>query len=180
VQRALRWLVSSTTAMLRCGALACGESAGDDVADRFEDLRTLLMVISAGGVSAAAAEMGIAKSAVSRRLTDLEKRLGASLIDRSSRRLKLTVVGADYASRARSVMAEIDALDASVAVAEPRRTIVVRGHADVLSYAIAPVLTFTRSSWDQHVPTRTNVCIASSQRVEWSNMTNLATTHCSV
>lgn len=118
------------------------------MADRFEDLRTLLTAVSTGGVSAAAAKLGIAKSAVSRRLSDLEKRLGVELIDRTRRRLALTETGAEYARRARIVLASLDQLDASVAPAGKRVTITVRASTTLLTHAVIPALAIARTAID--------------------------------
>lgn len=74
-----------------------------------EELRTFVEVADAGGVSAAARRLGVAKSVVSRRLIRLEEDLGVQLLARSTRGAALTEAGdtfRDYAARA---CAEIDA-----------------------------------------------------------------------
>jgi DNA-binding transcriptional LysR family regulator len=116
------------------------------VADRFEDLRTLLTVISAGGVNAAAAELGIAKSAVSRRLSDLERRLGVALVDRSGHRFALTLVGLGYARRARAVLTSLDELDASVEPGSGRRAISLHAPSALLIHAVVPVIGVMRAT----------------------------------
>lgn len=52
-----------------------------------------MAVVEAGGVNAAAARIVIARSAVSRRLSEREARLGATLVERSTRRFELTDMG---------------------------------------------------------------------------------------
>lgn len=54
------------------------------MADRFEELRTFVAVVESGGFAAASERLGLVKSAVSRRVGDLEARLGAILLDRSA------------------------------------------------------------------------------------------------
>lgn len=83
------------------------------MADKFEDLRIFISIIDNGGINAAAADLGIAKSAVSRRLSDLEERLGASLVDRSTRRFEPTMTGRQYYDGARRILSDLDALDAA-------------------------------------------------------------------
>ncbi|MEN3339397.1 MAG: hypothetical protein V7647_3073 [Acidobacteriota bacterium] len=83
------------------------------MADKFEDLRTFVHVMSAGGIIAAASEMGIAKSAVSRRVSELEGRLGVTLISRSTRSFEPTRAGIEYFRRAKAILASLDELDAS-------------------------------------------------------------------
>ena len=48
--------------------------------DRFENLRTFVAVVQTRHVGSAAERLGLAKSAVSRRLRDLEDRLGVRLL----------------------------------------------------------------------------------------------------
>lgn len=67
-------------------------AVGCTVADRFEDLRTYVTIVDHGGVNAAAAAMGIARSAVSRRLSDLEARIGVTL-ERTTRHFEPTSAG---------------------------------------------------------------------------------------
>lgn len=53
-------------------------------------------MVSHGSFSAAATRLGVAKSSISRRVASLEQRLGARLLQRSTRRLALTEVGERY------------------------------------------------------------------------------------
>ena len=64
--------------------------------DRFEEMQTFVRVVEAGTLSAAADRMDIAKSAVSRRLADLEARLGVQLLNRTTRRINLTDSGRQF------------------------------------------------------------------------------------
>ena len=51
---------------------------------QIEELRAFVLIVETGSLTQAADRMGIAVSAVSRRLRDLEIRLGAALIQRST------------------------------------------------------------------------------------------------
>ena len=59
------------------------------------------MVVETGSLTQAAERLGIAVSAVSRRLKDLELRLGAPLIQRTTRRMYLNEVGQGFMTVAR-------------------------------------------------------------------------------
>jgi DNA-binding transcriptional LysR family regulator len=76
----------------------------------FEDGHLLLCVIEAGGLGKAAERLGLAKSVVSRRLTRLERSLGANLITRSARGVALTPTGAAFCERARDLLSDWDEL----------------------------------------------------------------------
>jgi DNA-binding transcriptional LysR family regulator len=57
------------------------------------DFAVFVAVIEQGSFSKAADRLGVTKSAVSRRVTQLEKRLGIQLLQRSTRKLALTDAG---------------------------------------------------------------------------------------
>jgi DNA-binding transcriptional LysR family regulator len=71
--------------------------------------------IERGSFSAAADDLGLTPSAVSKLVTRLEDRLGVRLLHRSTRRLALTQEGEIYLSRARQILADIDDAEAEVA-----------------------------------------------------------------
>ncbi len=72
-----------------------------------EDLRTLVEVADAGGISAAALRLGLSKSIVSRRLIRLEAELGVPLLARSTRGASLTEAGVTLRDHAARASAEI-------------------------------------------------------------------------
>ena len=86
-------------------------ASGTPVADKFEDLRTYVAIVENGGINAAAASLVVAKSAVSRRLGELEARLGVTLIARTTRSFELTALGRDYHRRAKAILASLAELD---------------------------------------------------------------------
>ena len=66
------------------------------------DMIVFAAIISTGGISAAARQLKVRKSTVSRRLALLEERLSTRLIERNTRSLRLTEAGAlfyDYCAR---------------------------------------------------------------------------------
>jgi DNA-binding transcriptional LysR family regulator len=75
-------------------------------------LRVFVEVARRGGFTAAAETLGMAKSAVSKQLSQLEDVLQVRLFERSSRRVALTKEGAALVVRAESILAEIEYLAA--------------------------------------------------------------------
>lgn len=65
------------------------------------DLFYFARVVEAGGFAAAGRLLGIPKSRLSRRIAELEERLGTRLLQRTTRQLKLTAVGERYCATAR-------------------------------------------------------------------------------
>ena len=83
---------------------------------RLDEIETFLVIARAGSISRAAQQLGIAKSAASRRLSDLEARLGAQLILRTTRQFSLTEEGQSFLARAETALEALD--DAERAVRE--------------------------------------------------------------
>ncbi len=75
---------------------------------RLNDIEAFMLVVETGSISAAALRLGIAKSAVSRRITDLEQGLGAQLLHRSTRGVSATDRGQAFYHRARDIMHELE------------------------------------------------------------------------
>jgi DNA-binding transcriptional LysR family regulator len=71
-------------------------------------------VVKTGSFTAAAKALGIPKSTVSRKVMELEQRLGARLLQRTTRRLSLTDVGRVYHQHALRVLSEVEAAELAV------------------------------------------------------------------
>ncbi len=82
--------------------------------DRFEALQTFIRVVDAGSFSVAAARMDTAKSAVSRRIADLEGHLGVRLLNRTTRSLSLTDGGRTLYQRALRLVADLEEMEATL------------------------------------------------------------------
>ncbi|WP_427453523.1 LysR substrate-binding domain-containing protein [Litorimonas sp. WD9-15] len=81
-----------------------------------EDLSIFTDIARAGSISRAANQRGQSKSVLSRKLSDLEARLGVTLIARTTRAMHLTDAGAELLERAESILDELS--DAESAVRE--------------------------------------------------------------
>ncbi len=90
--------------------------------NRLLELETFIEIARAGSISAAAARMNVAKSAVSRRLAELEARLGVQLFNRTTRRISLTDAGAVFLRRAQGVMDDLDEAEAEAGAAQTALT----------------------------------------------------------
>lgn len=81
---------------------------------QLEDMALFVRIVEAGGIGKAAEQSHLAKSAVSRRLSDLEERLGTQLISRTTRRANLTEAGKNYYRQALLILDEVEALNAQI------------------------------------------------------------------
>jgi len=82
--------------------------------DRYEEMQTFVRIIDAGGISRAADQLDLVKSAVSRRLSDLETRLGVQLITRSTRKLTLTDTGRAYYDQCIRLLNDLEEVETSL------------------------------------------------------------------
>ena len=71
-------------------------------------------VVQAGSFTAAAAGLGMPKSTVSRKVAELEERLDARLLNRTTRKLSLTDVGRTYYDYCARIVAEIEDAERAV------------------------------------------------------------------
>ncbi len=71
--------------------------------DVLVNLQAFLATVDAAGFSAAARKLNVSTSVVSKRVTQLEARIGTALFHRSTRQLKLTAAGQQYVHRARAL-----------------------------------------------------------------------------
>jgi DNA-binding transcriptional LysR family regulator len=82
--------------------------------DRLLSMRVFRRVVEEGGFAAAARALDLSPAVVTRLVADLEAHLGARLLQRTTRRLVVTEVGAAYAERLGSILSDIDEADAEV------------------------------------------------------------------
>ncbi|WP_027800704.1 LysR family transcriptional regulator [Paraburkholderia dilworthii] len=74
------------------------------------DIRFLLTIRESGSLVAAARKLGLSPSAITQRLQQLEKKLGAQLLNRSARRLQFTEEGTLLCERGAELVQQFDAL----------------------------------------------------------------------
>lgn len=85
--------------------------------DRAAEMNAFVTAVEHGGFSAAARELGLTPSALSKLVSRLEDRLDVRLLHRTTRRLQLTPEGDVFFQRAQRILAAIDEAEAEVAEA---------------------------------------------------------------
>lgn len=108
----------------------------------FNDLAFFAAVVTHGSFSGAARALGVPKSRVSRRIAELEQRLGVRLLQRSTRAMRVTDVGAAFFTHCESMT---NAARAALEVAEhanqrPSGRVRVSSPAGVAHLFLAPLL----------------------------------------
>jgi DNA-binding transcriptional LysR family regulator len=84
------------------------------ISSDLNDLYLFAQVIEHHGFTAAGEALGVSKSHISRRITDLEANLGVRLLQRTSRRLSLTDAGEELYAHCRAMIAEAQAGEEAV------------------------------------------------------------------
>jgi DNA-binding transcriptional LysR family regulator len=82
--------------------------------DRWTQIELFVKTVELGSISKAAEELGLSNPAASRHLSALEDRLGARLMERTTRRLWLTEAGRNYHQRCVAMIAEMAEAEAEV------------------------------------------------------------------
>ncbi|MDC3960010.1 LysR family transcriptional regulator [Polyangium jinanense] len=85
-----------------------------------DEIIVFTTIVELGSFSAASARLGIPKSTASRRISDLEARVGARLLQRTTRKLSLTDVGRVYYEHCSRIVAELE--EAHLAVTQLQST----------------------------------------------------------
>src|ERR1700751_3547797 len=106
------------------------------------DMYFFAEVVDQGGFAAAGRSLGIPKSKLSRRVAELEQRLGVRLLQRTTRKLSLTEAGELFHRHAVAMREEAEAAEEAVAMvqSEPRGTIHVTCPITLAQTTIAPLL----------------------------------------
>ena len=119
--------------------------------DDLNDLAYFAHVAEHGGFAAAERATGIPKSKLSRRVADLEQRLGVRLIQRSTRRFAITDIGQRTLQHARAMLAEADAAQALARdeSAAPRGTVRLACPPALLQHAVGDMLARFLNAWPQ-------------------------------
>lgn len=82
--------------------------------DELAGIRMFVRVVEGGSFVAAARRLGVSKSVITKRVRELEERLKAQLLVRSTRRMTLTDAGASYFERCVRIVAELDEAQSAV------------------------------------------------------------------
>ncbi len=76
--------------------------------ENLTDIAVFVRVVKTDSFTAAAGELGLSRSVVSKYITRLERRLGVRLLNRTTRRLSLTEAGLRFFEQSRSALAQLE------------------------------------------------------------------------
>lgn len=107
-----------------------------------EDMRIFVATVESASFTAAAEKLGLSKQFLSRRVSDLEERLGARLMLRTTRRLSVTDLGKAYFERCQKIIEDVDEVEAFVGrgLGQPRGRIKISAPVSFGSLHLGPAL----------------------------------------
>lgn len=116
--------------------------------DNLTDIAVFVRVVEADSFTAAAANLGLSRSVVSKYITRLERRLGVRLLNRSTRRLGLTEAGARFFHQSQLALAQLDEAQNEMQAlqAAPRGLLRISAPASFGALHLAPMLPEFRHS----------------------------------
>ncbi len=119
--------------------------------DKLTGMAVFARVVELESFTAAAAELRMSKSSVSKAIAALEDRLGARLLNRSTRRLALTEVGRGFYERCARIVAEAEEAELAVThlQAAPRGTLRINAPVSFGALHLGPALASFMASYPE-------------------------------
>ncbi len=110
--------------------------------DKLRAMTGFVRIVEKGSLSAAAADLGVSPPSMVRTLAALERELGATLLNRTTRRLHLTDEGSQYLERCRAILGQVQEAEAALHSrrAAPRGKLAVTASVVFGRRYIAPLL----------------------------------------
>jgi len=108
--------------------------------DQFDSMRLLVRVVERQSFSAAASDLGMPRSSATTAIKQLEQRLGARLLQRTTRHVTPTLEGEIYYRRCKAILAEIEDAEAALTGSEVRGLLRIEVHGPMARNFILPEL----------------------------------------
>lgn len=110
--------------------------------DHLRAMRLFLRVAELGSLTAASTDLGYARGAASATVAELERYLGVQLLERTTRRMRLTEDGLRYLDRARRILADVEELEDDIGSGErkPKGKLRVQVPPGIARIILAPAL----------------------------------------
>lgn len=119
--------------------------------DRFDALQLFTRIVELGSFTQAASVLNVPRATATHAIKQLEKRLGARLLDRTTRQVKPTLDGQAFYERSKRVLAELEDAETSLSthVASPRGTLRLDLHGAHATAIILPRIGEFRKNYPQ-------------------------------
>lgn len=108
--------------------------------DRFDTMRVFVRVLERQSFTRAADDLGLPRATVTQAVKQLEARLGARLLQRTTRRVRQTLDGEAYYRRCLQILADVEEADGAFRRAEPGGLLRVDVHGALARHFLLPAL----------------------------------------
>ncbi len=110
--------------------------------DRLTSMETFVKVVEAGSFVAAARKLDMSPAMVTRHVLDLEQRMNTRLLERTTRKLRLTDAGAGYLERCQQILRDIEETESAVSgeVQRPRGVLRISSSGSFGVLRLSPLL----------------------------------------
>lgn len=108
--------------------------------DSLDRMRLLARVIERGSFTAAAADLSMSRSTATEAIKELEARLGARLLERTTRHVTPTLDGQAYYQRCLAILADVEDAEAGFQAAQPQGQLRIDVHGFMARHFILPRL----------------------------------------
>jgi len=107
-----------------------------------EGLREFVYVVEQGGFTAAAKQLNVSTSFISRQVNQLENRLDVRLLQRTTRTVRLTEMGKVYYERSREILDQLEALDSEMSDLQekPKGLVRITAAGEYAERYVAPIV----------------------------------------
>ncbi|MDW3714547.1 LysR family transcriptional regulator [Pseudomonas sp. 2023EL-01195] len=105
-----------------------------------DELQHFVSIVECGSISAAAEQLGLTPSAVSRTLSRLEEKLATTLLNRTTRRMELTEEGRFFFDNAKEILQQMEALEERLALRQqkPAGRLRINAASPFMLHAVVP------------------------------------------
>ena len=119
--------------------------------DKLRAIQYLVAAVEEGSFAGAARRLEVSVPAVQKLLGALERQLGAALLERHPRGVRLTAGGAEYLDCARPMLAQLQAVEEALkhAGSRPGGTLVVAAHEQLAHHIVLPALPLFRAKYPE-------------------------------
>jgi DNA-binding transcriptional LysR family regulator len=118
-------------------------SINEIIMDRLQAMKMLIKVVELGSFSAASKALNVPLPTLSRKVSELENQLGVRVLHRTTRKLSLTIAGADYIKACKRIIEQVEEAEREVKgeYLEPRGELVITAPVMFGKKYVLPIVT---------------------------------------
>jgi DNA-binding transcriptional LysR family regulator len=106
--------------------------------DQLDSMRLFVRIVARGSFTLAASDLGIPRATATNAIKALEKRLGTTLLQRTTRHVSPTLDGEAYHQRCRSLLSDLDAMEDEFVTTAPKGHLRIDVHGNMFRRTLLP------------------------------------------